>query len=656
MVTCIQNGSHPPSVSILFYTRTPRCEVPIGLRSPDALCKLIITVITSGSTASATPLLAPSIRPPADRPTHSFRPPSSPLWHDCPSCRSKVCSAPCPPLTHQSAQPLSQCSFPTLPNSSQRLYPPDAARPTTGQDRELRQGAPSSHLTQVASHVSFDDQLRVFLTPAPRRAIPALADAGYTAPGLRPISTHFEAGFATQYNETGRYGPASAGGSMYGGGRPPALAPFPIHQPQLQAPFLPPSTLSTILSDDRPSSSLPAPRPAGLSTVNKTRSGSNHDSRRSRYDDLDSQSDTSYYAPPRSTRPRSSSVSFSYSEKTGIRPKEPSHRRAGSLGHHHARAPAHRHSPTIPPTADNYSPASPSPLSLFQEAADRLEGSPRRSTGHRGLVPGSDIAPRSTTSPRLPSDSEHPPGTSPHGVDKIHRTRRKSPRGEDYPNHHRLGERREWEGQGAPGPRPPTGGGDDRERKSSRLNHDSGSELPDGPSLRTPKRQDRDKKDDGASRPHMHRHHSSGHLTLPEMDRLTLDEPQSRHTSHSVHQHHEHLLHTGTTSHIHHHQPQRGVSPPPSEFHPHTLRDPYRRRAVSMQYDFPTGGRFVGASGLSGGYQSPSVIGVGAVEMYDDGASVAGSGMTFMDGPIAGRTSQYGLPKYAHQMKPDYRR
>jgi hypothetical protein len=47
---------------------------------------------------------------------------------------------------------------------------------------------------------------------------------------------------------------------------------------------------------------------------------------------------------------------------------------------------------------------------------------------------------------------------------------------------------------------------------------------------------------------------------------------------------------------------------------------------------------------------------MGPVEMYDDGASVAASRMTFMDGSVAGRVSQYGLPKYAHHPKADYRR
>jgi hypothetical protein len=55
-----------------------------------------------------------------------------------------------------------------------------------------------------------------------------------------------------------------------------------------------------------------------------------------------------------------------------------------------------------------------------------------------------------------------------------------------------------------------------------------------------------------------------------------------------------------------------------------------------------------GTSGAMGG-------GMG-MEGYEDGGSVAGSAMTFMDGAMGGKTSQYGLPKYPHQAKPDPRR
>ncbi|CAD6568824.1 MAG: hypothetical protein TREMPRED_004788 [Tremellales sp. Tagirdzhanova-0007] len=52
----------------------------------------------------------------------------------------------------------------------------------------------------------------------------------------------------------------------------------------------------------------------------------------------------------------------------------------------------------------------------------------------------------------------------------------------------------------------------------------------------------------------------------------------------------------------------------------------------------------------------PLYAGTAPSEVYDDGASIAESAMTFMDGPVQGRTSQYGLPKYPHTPKMDYRR
>ena len=69
------------------------------------------------------------------------------------------------------------------------------------------------------------------------------------------------------------------------------------------------------------------------------------------------------------------------------------------------------------------------------------------------------------------------------------------------------------------------------------------------------------------------------------------------------------------------------------------------------------GGMNMGFGGSQ--YQTPSVVGghgQGPVEQYDDGSSIAGSALTFLDGPVDGRTSQYGLPKYPREMKPDYRR
>jgi len=57
-----------------------------------------------------------------------------------------------------------------------------------------------------------------------------------------------------------------------------------------------------------------------------------------------------------------------------------------------------------------------------------------------------------------------------------------------------------------------------------------------------------------------------------------------------------------------------------------------------------------GMGGTAGGVE-------GGMGGYEDGGSVAGSAMTFMDGANrGGMTSQYGLPKYPHQAKPDPRR
>ena len=66
------------------------------------------------------------------------------------------------------------------------------------------------------------------------------------------------------------------------------------------------------------------------------------------------------------------------------------------------------------------------------------------------------------------------------------------------------------------------------------------------------------------------------------------------------------------------------------------------------------GGMNMGIGGSM--YQTPSVVGGGHQDFYDDGSSIAGSALTFLDGQVDGRTSQYGLPKYPKEMKPDYRR
>ena len=86
----------------------------------------------------------------------------------------------------------------------------------------------------------------------------------------------------------------------------------------------------------------------------------------------------------------------------------------------------------------------------------------------------------------------------------------------------------------------------------------------------------------------------------------------------------------------------------------------------------PSGGGYGSLAGFGGGGLAPPSMnggmgmgmggsmrdgGAGVSGGYDDAGSVAGSAMTFMDGASrGGLTSQYGLPKYPHQAKPDPRR
>ncbi|ORX36021.1 hypothetical protein BD324DRAFT_518834 [Kockovaella imperatae] len=96
-----------------------------------------------------------------------------------------------------------------------------------------------------------------------------------------------------------------------------------------------------------------------------------------------------------------------------------------------------------------------------------------------------------------------------------------------------------------------------------------------------------------------------------------------------------------------------------------SVRGPYRRNGQmedglgALSLDERQHHHTGAAAGYSSSmYQAPSVLGVpdGQASVYDDRASVAGSALTFLDGPIDGRTSHYGLPKYPRDVKPDYRR
>ncbi|WVF70536.1 hypothetical protein IAT40_005327 [Kwoniella sp. CBS 6097] len=423
----------------------------------------------------------------------------------------------------------------------------------------------------------------------PNRAIPALPEAGYTAPSIRPgsisIQPHFGGGGGSIYG----------GASVYGGmrGPPTTLSVSGYESAMHHAAQHVHSPLSVVHSDGWSSSSLPAPRrgppPPPESIIapknhqhhqhhHHHHPTDNHD--RHRHVDFDDgKSDASYYALPKIQKPRSRSGSVS-SMSDSSSPKDilPAHHRSRSISGVHR---VHR-SPSIPPAAHLHSPISPSPLAA----------------GGGGGPSG--------RSPQTPDDSE-----------PLRRVR------------------------GSPAPEE-----EKRERLHSYIPSDYGHE---------PERGER----------HRERRHSAHH----ESERPGL----RRHNS-AQHSHHEHVHHHG------HHRHRSGSHVPPPLPSEQYYAPSYR--PISPTFSGDGGGGREGALGLhlqgDGGssgrrrahsmqgldrpynihaYQAPSVAGAGNATVYDDGASViSDSKMTFMDGSVAGRTSQYGLPKYPHQPKMDYRR
>ncbi|ORX33482.1 hypothetical protein BD324DRAFT_274395 [Kockovaella imperatae] len=172
----------------------------------------------------------------------------------------------------------------------------------------------------------------------------------------------------------------------------------------------------------------------------------------------------------------------------------------------------------------------------------------------------------------------------------------------------------------------------------------------------------------------------------PRHSYLVEDDHRSRHDQHVAKPHQRHRHHSinltprsavadrvhvqGDVHRRRHHSHHHSMIPPPQNSRrspspaPVESQSPYHRtRAVSMHALSTTDDLSPGVAAAFGGlnmgvggtmYQSPSVV--GGQDSYDDGSSIAGSALTFLDGQVDGRTSQYGLPKYPKEMKPDYRR
>jgi hypothetical protein len=400
-------------------------------------------------------------------------------------------------------------------------------------------------------------------------------------------------------------------------------------------------------------------------------------------DDWDTKSDASYYARPKVGRARSGS---SMSDITTTARGEQGHRHSHSHSHsHHVTA----HNTPRGSPLHGQSPSSPSPLA-------------------RGLAHGS--MPRSPLSPRTHIDQKHSRkicglGEADSGPASIHahnspyqpvtplldvpdlRGRDRHPRSERRHRHHSAS----FEDKERLRPMPGYASDDEDRYSASARSRGRDKHAHDGGDYGTPGRHQ------SSSRP-PHKHRAEAY---PD-EQYDRESSRGDHHSQSGHSHHHASgKHHRPRSHSHVPPPlpYRGPSPaPPAGLHPphrdhHLMPDmgalslsgrdhgqgQERSRAHSMQYHnqsagagagtggqgqyipspaslagFGPGGTGAGGyAGVAGQYQTPpSMLGEG----FDDGGSVAGSAMTFMDGALGGRTSQYGLPKYPHQAKPDPRR
>ncbi len=535
----------------------------------------------------------------------------------------------------------------------------------------------------------------------PHHAIPALPDAGYTAPTLRLASSAgapqraradigtrgFPAGpgsvneGGSMYGGPSGYGYGGIGGSLHGdgartayggpagsvhGGQSPRLAPagsvYGGHSPRLgpvgsayggNSPHLAPpaAPLSVIHSQGWAASSLPAPRrgpPPHLAQQDPQESviaphphhlQSNQPHYHHRDADDDKRSDTSYYARPKNNRHRSESIG-SRSEAASL--KEPHHKRSSSFSHH-------THQSTTPPPLQphSYSPMSGSPLG---RTPPPLVKSPLTPTGNaRGREP------KHTPSVDGRESRQNSPG--PHlRVDKEDKQVPDDPK----PYRHSNLRRDDW-------PKSKQGSvkGDEHDEQERRTPTNeyphyfkSAHHLAAPDSDRDPP----DREPHHPSQSHHHHHRDSPYLAVSDSE--AVEPERERHHHHHHHHHRSGQYFTASDSeslqpdrerHHHHHKHRRPRSgsglplPVQSQQAPSAIpinpNIEHHRRTKSMQFAQP-------AEQL---YQPPPIVGAPS-EVYDDGASIAGSAMTFMDGPVQGRTSQYGLPKYPVQMKPDYRR
>ncbi|WWD17785.1 hypothetical protein CI109_102227 [Kwoniella shandongensis] len=451
----------------------------------------------------------------------------------------------------------------------------------------------------------------------PHHAIPALPEAGYTAPPLRSRAlsidsrSHPSGSIYNPGHPMSGHHPAQ---SVYSSVSPSAHPHMEHHHPFVHVH----SPLSVIQSEgDRyGSNSLPSPRrgpplmiPQESVIAPKTHHHHHHHDQhhgptQARYDlgyESDSASDASYYAMPkhkhhhqqqhRATRSRSGSVSSVSDAETS-----PRELHVPQVHHHRSRSiTSHTHtprSPSLPPTGGRmHSPISPSPL-----AGSVAHG---HGQGHKMSPAPAEEEKRPRLHSHLPSEGEEESVTHDHKERGRHHSR---PRSHSHSHSH------SHSGDGHGG----------AVRRHNSANHHRNHHQ---------------------HQPRHHRHRSGSHLPPPPPPEWDHNRPST------------------PPSHL----------PPPSMLGVPLPGEPggYRRRAVSMQgleRDCNLLPVSSGGAAQSQGYgqamtyaHAPRGVNVDG-SVYEDGASAAGSQMTFMDGSVDGRTSQYGLPKYSYPRKDDYRR
>ncbi|KAL7419398.1 tRNA (guanine-N(7)-)-methyltransferase (tRNA(m7G46)-methyltransferase) [Cryptotrichosporon argae] len=386
----------------------------------------------------------------------------------------------------------------------------------------------------------------------PHSAIPALPEAGYTAPTIRPAAS-LRGGAAParlirpaaayppdQGGHGAAYAPPPesvyAGGSMYARHAP---APSSAHGGGWYAP--------SVVSDGWASNSLPEPRRAPVQVA------------------YEPEPDPYYGAPAREHEP------------------DPYYR-AHEHEHEHERAPQPASGPAPAPEPD----------------------SSRRRHRHRsadiddGASDGSYYArPKSVR-----QGSEHGDDVHVHGRARsrsIKHTHAHAHHAHTHASPHRSPLVPQHTGERSPGPVPPPAMARASPAPEQRPRRPSASSAhPHSPA-----------RDAGDAEPHKH-HHRSASLRLGPGAH-----PPQAHRN----------LYVAPTE--------------PGHVAPALTR--HRRRALSMH------------DAALAHFAPPGPAYTGQLE-YDDGQSVAGSAMTFMDGTVGGRVSQYGLPKYPFKPKFDHRR